>query len=101
MCSVVLCYSKILTNTALETLCTKKDEELAAKTHELQQLQKRMEEIQLAHKLDLQELNIRLQQEMYISSKLEGEGSTGDPLTRPSNKHETKAISRTKRKHKQ
>lgn len=85
-------------STALETLCAKKDEEVAAKTHENGQLRVAIEELKLAHKLDVQELNVRLQQEVYMANKL-GVGEDGSH--RLLSRDNIAAGSRVKRKHKQ
>ena len=59
---------------ALETLCTRKDEELASKEAEIIKLRQQMKKAEEAHKRELQELNIRMQQEVYMASKLNETG---------------------------
>jgi len=44
---------------ALETLCMRKDEELASKEAEIIKLRQQMKKSEEAHKRELQELNIR------------------------------------------
>lgn len=79
-----------LTTTALEALCARKDEELSAQRSELKTFHKKMEQLKLAHKMEVQELNIRLQQEMYMADNV-GSGKTST----------TKTTVRTKKKQKQ
>ena len=79
---------------ALETLCAKKDEEFACQNEELKALCGKMEQLQLAHKLEVQELNIRLQQEMYMASNL------GSAATSRINERTAKTGTRAKRKQK-
>ena len=55
---------------ALEVLCTKKDEELASKEMEIGKLKQRMKGSEEAHRRELEELNIRMQQEVYMAKKL-------------------------------
>ena len=62
---------------ALETLCKRKEEELQTKSN---QLQEKMRHTQIAHKLEVQELNVKLQQEMYMAHKLSS-NDTGHTIT--------------------
>ncbi|XP_064382027.1 spermatogenesis-associated protein 24-like [Halichondria panicea] len=73
---------------ALEALCARKDEELSAQRSELKTFHKKMEQLKLAHKMEVQELNIRLQQEIYMADNV------------GSSRTSTKTTLRTKRKQK-
>ncbi len=54
----------------MEALCTKKDDEVAAQMSELKALQKKMEKLKLAHRMEVQELNVRVQQELYMANNV-------------------------------
>lgn len=51
-------------------MCTKKDEELASKEMEIGKLKQRIKGSEEAHRRELEELNIKMQQEVYMAKKL-------------------------------
>lgn len=59
----------------LETLCKQKDEELLAKEKMIQTLRDRQASLREAHYHELQELRVKMQQEVYMAKSL-GEAST-------------------------
>lgn len=84
-----LLFPNTIADVGMEALCAKKDEELAAQMSELKALQKKMEKLKLAHKMEVQELNLRVQQEMYLANNV----TSSAPTSRV-----TKTAVRTKRK---
>lgn len=73
----------------MEALCVKKDDELAAQTSELTALQKKMDKLKLAHRMEVQELNIRVQQEMYMKSNV-GSSAPGGRVIKTAVRKKTK-----------
>lgn len=48
----------------------KKDEELMSKNEEIQRLERKLQEMKRTHKRTVQELDVRIQQEMYLAREL-------------------------------
>ena len=55
---------------ALETLCVKKDEELASKNKQIEVLRRKMRTMKEGHKQEMESLHLKVQQEMYIAQTL-------------------------------
>ncbi|XP_065883042.1 spermatogenesis-associated protein 24-like [Dysidea avara] len=55
--------------TALEALCNKKDEEIAHAKSMIKSLEKKMERLKAEHKLEKEELTVRMQQEVYMAKR--------------------------------
>ena len=55
---------------ALETLCAKKDEELASKTRQIETLQRKLKHTREAHKQEMEKLHLKVQQELYVAQTL-------------------------------
>ena len=70
---MVLCYKyKCIhhcTCKALEALCNKKDEEIAHAKATIKSLEKKMERLKAEHKLEKEELTVRMQQEVYMAKR--------------------------------
>ena len=56
--------------TALEALCSRKEEELASKEQCIQGLQLKFAQGQELHRRQLEEMNIKMQQELYMAKNL-------------------------------
>lgn len=56
--------------TALETLCAKKDEELASKSKQIETLQRKLRQTKAAHKREMEELQLKVQQELYVAQTM-------------------------------
>ena len=56
--------------TALEALCSRREEELVSKEHCIQGLQLKLAQTQETHKRQLEEMNIKMQQELYMAKML-------------------------------
>ena len=64
-----ICFTLMYTQFAgLETLCAKKDEKITKLEVQVQELTKQLKELKQAHKMDLQEANVRAQQELYLAN---------------------------------
>ena len=61
-------YIHILT--ALETLCAKKDEELASKSKQVETLQRKIRQMKSVHKQEMEELQLKVQQELYVAQTM-------------------------------
>lgn len=55
---------------ALETLCAKKDEELASKNRQIESLQRKMKRMKETHKQEIEKLHLKVQQELYVAQTL-------------------------------
>ena len=67
---------------ALEVLCSQKDEELAGKGRQLEQLQRQLARLGAAHRQQVEEMSVRMQQEVYIAKQLGGGGAGDKGLAR-------------------
>jgi len=54
---------------ALEALCNKKDEEIANAKVTIKSLEKKVERLKTEHKLEKEELTVRMQQEVYMAKR--------------------------------
>ena len=61
---------QLLPSIAFEALCARKDEELDDKDKLIQELQHKLKVAEVGHRQELQELNVRMQQEAYMARKL-------------------------------
>jgi len=50
-------------------LCNKKDEEMAHAKATIKNLEKKMERLKAEHKLEKEELTVRMQQEVYMAKR--------------------------------
>ncbi len=71
----VLLYT-FISYIALETLNRSKDESIARLEVQVQELTQRMKDMKRAHKMELQELNVRMQQEIYLARQYREMDST-------------------------
>lgn len=70
-CSLIRCVHIVsIYIVALETLCAKKDEELASKTRQIEMFQRKMKHMKEAHKQEMEKLHLKVQQELYVAQTL-------------------------------
>ena len=70
LCYNIYYYCKLYHAAALEMLCAKKDEELASKNRQIETLQRKMRHMRETHKQELEELQLKIQQELYVAQTL-------------------------------
>ena len=63
--------------TALESLIAGKDETIARLQGQIHELTERIKEMKRTHKMELQEANVRLQQEIYLAKHFSESDSAG------------------------
>lgn len=67
----------IIIPSALEALCSRKDGELACKDEMIAKLQQKLNELELSHRREIQELKVQMQQEVYMAQKNEQQTKYG------------------------
>lgn len=92
-------------HTALESMVAGKDESIARLEGQVQELTERVKEMRLNHKAELQEMNVRVQQEKYLAKYFRelggGRGDTNRTVaaSRSSSSSGTYSVRKPKLKH--